>query len=230
MPDELYVHHYDRQDPRLGRVVAHDPRSRAFAATAPIDTSTWRNRAIRLYDPTPNPNQCHGECTGVAQCMMFNAVGNRKAGQVLRMGNAHDIYALATTLDPFTGAWPPDDTGSSGLAAAKASQRLGFGGEYRWIFNGAQGVRQQVQLGRIVAVGTRWDWNMFNPDANGIVEPGGGEAGGHEWAVRGDDVDRDLALARCWWGPGFRDFWIRWSHLDELLADNGDAHVQDVVR
>lgn len=229
---DLYVKQLDQKDRRLGRQVVHDPQSRRFAVAEPIDTATWRNKAVRVYDPIPNPNQCHGECTGVAQCVLFNAVGNRKLGQVLRMDDAHRVYSLATTLDPWPGAWVSpawDDTGSSGLAAAKASQRLGLGGEYRWEFRGVMGVIDQVQRGRVVAVGTRWDWRMFDPDNAGIIEPGGGSAGGHEWTVRRVDVDRELAGVHCWWGVEWRDYWIRWSHLEELLADDGDAHVQDVA-
>lgn len=222
---DLYVRRFERNDRRLGRVVVHDPRSRAFAFPATVDTTTWRTRSIRLYDPIPNPDQTIGNCTGCAKAMQFNAVGNRVTGQVLRMADADYIYSRATTLDPWPGAYPPDDTGSSGLAAAKAAQQLGLGGTYRWIFNGADGVVQAVMAGHVVNVGTRWDNRMFHQDADGRVEPGGSVAGGHEWTVRGFDADRDWVLGRCWWG-GFRDFWIRRDHLGDLLADDGDALVQ----
>lgn len=222
---DLYVRRFERSDRRLGRVVVHDPRSRAFAFPATVDTTTWRTRSIRLYDPIPNPDQVIGNCTGCAKAMQFNAVGNRVTGQVLRMADADYIYSRATTLDPWPGAYPPDDTGSSGLAAAKAAQQLGLGGTYRWIFNGADGVVQAVMAGHVVNVGTRWDNRMFHQDADGRVEPGGSVAGGHEWTVRGFDADRDWVLGRCWWG-GFRDFWIRRDHLGDLLADDGDALVQ----
>ena len=213
-------------DARLGRHVHHDPRSRAYALAPTVDRSTWHTKAIRIYDPHPNPNQAIGDCTGVAKCIMFNAVGNRKRGQVLNMDDAVRIYSLATQLDSFTGTYPPTDTGSSGLAAAKAAQQLGLGGEYRWLFGGADVVIQAVMDGHVVNVGTRWDQQMFTPDADGRVHPGGAVAGGHEWSVRGYDAHRDWALGRCWWGPSFRDFWISRFDLAALLADQGDAHVQ----
>jgi len=221
----MYVKQIQQHDVRLGRQIVHDPRSRAFASPLSVDKSRWRDKAIRIYDPSPNPNQCHGECTGCAKCMQLNAVGNRVAGRVLNMDDAHRIYGLATTLDPWAGSFPPDDTGSSGLAAAKAAQRLGLGGEYRWRFDGADGVIEEVMAGHVVNVGTRWDDRMFDLDRDGRVEPGGAVAGGHEWSVRGYREDRDWVLGRCWWGS-FRDFWIRRDHLAELLADDGDAHVQ----
>jgi len=192
---------------------------------ATVDTSTWRTKSIRVYDPTPNPNQQIGDCTGCAKAIQFNAAGNRRTGQVLGMDTADRVYSLATMLDPWQGSYPPDDTGSSGLAAAKAAQQLGLGGEYRWIFNGADGVVQAVMDGHVVNVGTRWDQRMFDI-VQGFVTPGGAVAGGHEWSVRGYDEPKDALMGRCWWGPDFRDFYIKREHLAELLADDGDALVQ----
>lgn len=221
----MYTKQLPTDDPRLGRHVVHDPRSLAFAVDNPIDPSTWHDKSIRIYDPKPNPNQTIGNCTGVAKCVMFNAVGNRKTGDVLTMQIAVDIYSVATTLDPWEGSYLPDDTGSSGLAAAKAAQQMGFGGEYNWVLSAADGVVQEIMNGTPVNVGTRWDYDMFHPDDTGQVHPGGGVAGGHEWTVRGYDKSRDLLLGRCWWGS-FRDFWISRADLTALLIDDGDAHTQ----
>lgn len=218
-------HTYDHQDYRLGRNVLHDRRSRNFPLAATVDRSTWRDKAVRIYDPLPNPNQCHGECTGVSKVSSFNAVGNRRKGEVLRIEEAHAIYSRASQIDPWEGSWPPDDTGSSTLGAAKAAQEQGFGGEYRWLFGGADEVIQATMHGEVVVVGSRWDWNMFNQDSEGRIRLGGGEAGGHAYIIRGYRESKDWALGRCWWG-GFRDFWIARSDLDILLRDYGDAHVQ----
>jgi len=213
-------------DKRLGRQKVHDPVSRGWPLSMGIDRNKWRTKSVRIYDPRPNPNQCHGECTGVAKAMQFNSIGNRVKGKVLRMDDAHKIYSLATTLDPWQGNWPPTDTGSSGLASCKAAEKLKLGGSYRHIFRGADEVVQLIQEGRAVSVGTWWMWDMFDPDDNGIIEPTGGRAGGHQYIARGYDVKRDLVRIRCWWGE-FRDAWIRRAHLNDLLMDGGDAHVQD---
>lgn len=210
----------------LGRQLVHDPRSRGFPIDVPIDRSTWRDKRIRLYDPEVNPDQCHGECTGCAKSMEFNALGNRVSGQVLDMDDAHQIYSTASNLDPFEGAWPPTDTGSSGLAACKAAQKLGLGGAYRHVFKGADEVVQLIQSGRVVNIGTWWYDGMFNRNAQGIIEPTGPRVGGHQYIARGYAVRTDLVLIRCWWGS-FRDVWIRRTHLDRLLMDDGDAHIQD---
>lgn len=222
---EMKVIVYPVDDPRLGRNVVHDPRSRGFAAPTPVDPGTWRTRALRVYDPIPNPNQTLGCCTGVSKCVAFNTVGSRRTGRILTMDDAVVCYSRATRLDPWTGYWPPDDTGSSGLAAAKAAQALGWGGAYYWLFGGADDVVGQIMLGNPVSVGTAWYDDMFNPDSRGQVHPTGPLVGGHQWTVRGYDKPSDRLLGRCWWG-GFRDFWISRADLDSLLDDNGDAHVQ----
>jgi hypothetical protein len=226
----IYRRELPRLDPRLGRTIAHDPRSRGFARPTPVDKSTWRTKTIRIYDPVPNPNQVIGNCTGVGKCVEFNSVGDRKTGVILKMHDADRIYSLATHLDNFAGAWNLDgsgqDTGSSGLYAAKAAAQLGLGGDYFWIFDGADGVVQAVMDGDTVEIGSRWDQPMFDPDSDGVVHPDPRRvAGGHEWTVRGYDKARDLIMGRCWWGS-FRDFWISRRDLDALLADDGDAHVQ----
>jgi hypothetical protein len=222
---DLYVRRFDRQDPRLGRQVVHDPRSRAFPLATAVDTSTWRSKAIRIYDPAPNPSQVIGNCTGCAKAIQLNAAGNRKTGVVLRMADADRIYSLATSLDPWPGAYPPDDTGSSGGAAAKAAPQLGLGGTYRWVFNGADGVVQAVMDGLVVNVGTSWTYGMFDPDANGFIEPTGAVAGGHEYSARGYVEPLDAVIIRCWWGS-FRDVLIKREHLNDLIMDDGDALVQ----
>lgn len=210
--------------------MVHDERSRAFAMpTRAVDRSTWRDKAVRLYDPRSNPAQSVGNCTMCAKAMQFNAVGNRRAGIVLGMGWALDGYRAVTRIDPFPGQWEPDDTGSSGLASCKAAQQSGDGGEYRWLFGGADEVVQNIMEGYAISAGTWWYGDMF--EANGtfaglpIFAPTGGQVGGHQYVLRGYDKDSDLVLGRCWWG-GIRDFWIFRENLDMLLRDGGDAHWQ----
>jgi hypothetical protein len=223
---DLHVIRVEQQDPRLGRNVVHDPRSRRFAA--PRQTVVRRNKAHRVYDPRPNPNQQLGLCTGAAECMMANAVGNRVAGVVLGMGTAERIYSRATQIDPWPGSWPPEDTGSSGLAAAKAAVEQGIGESYEWYF-GIDAVLDGLQS-YAISVGTWWMWDMFNPDPHTkIVRPTGGRAGGHQWLLRAHDVSASRTVGKqlieglCWWGA-FRYFRMTVDDFAELLADDGDAH------
>lgn len=233
MIEEQYLERAEqipRRDHRLGRNIVHDQRSRGFALGATIDRSTWETKRIRVYDPSPNPNQCHGECTCCAQCMLFNTAGNRKKGVVLNMDMAHKLYSLATQLDPFPGSWTApswDDTGSSGLAAATASQTYRLGGTYRWLFGGADEVVQTIMNGRTVSIGTKWYDGMFDPNTHGVIEPTGSLAGGHQYLGRGYYEPWDAVELRCWWG-GYRDVYIKREQLNDLIMDGGDVHTQDV--
>lgn len=222
---DLDVELIDQYHPYLGRHKVHDPRSKDYSARLLIRRDSWIDRTIRIFDPTPNPNQCHGECTAVAKCVQFNAVGNRVKGVRLDMEDAHELYHLETTIDPFKGEWPPDDTGSSGLASAKAAQKLGLGKDYWHIFNGADGIVQAIQQGHVVSVGTLWYESMFSPDEHGIIKPSGKVVGGHQFSARAYHVRSDLVTIRCWWGD-FRDVRIKRDDLNDLVMDGGDAHIQ----
>jgi len=228
-PDDLYAVRINQADPRLGRQIVHDPRSRRFAAAPRTTTAKRQNRSHRIWDPHPNPNQVIGNCTGVAECVMGNSAGNRHKGVTLDMQDAVRIYSLATSLDPFDGAYPPEDTGSSGLAAAKAAVQLGIGDRYEWYF-GIDAVLDGLQ-DHTLSVGTWWYWDMFNATSqNRLVRPTGGKAGGHQWALYKHDVSvSKLSIGKqrvggiCWWGS-YRYFELTVDDFAELLADDGDVH------
>lgn len=224
---DLFIKEIPASDPRLKRHVVHDPRSRDWALPTPIDKSTWRSKKIPVYDPRPNPNQPNGCCTAVSKCIQLNARGNRgpQPRRTLTMDDAQTLYAYETSIDPFPGQMPDQDTGSNGLAACKAAQHFGLGADYFWIFDGVDGVIQAIMNNEVVSVGTRWENDMFHPDERGQIHLGGGVAGGHQWSVRGVDLRHSLFVGRCWWGD-FQDFLISFDDLSTLLADNGDAHVQ----
>lgn len=225
------VEQVKQESPLLGRNLNHDERSRSFPMTAAetVTRSDWRDKRVRLYAPLPNPNQPVGCCTGVAKASQFNAVGNRRKGRVLDMDDALEIYSKASQLDPWAGSWPPEDTGSSGLASAKAAQQLGLGGTYRWLFGGADEVVSTIMLGEVVSVGSWWHADMMYLPKDKVIRPTGGRVGGHQYVARGYDKSKDLVLCRNWWGPDFRDFWLARTDLDHLLRDQGDAHVQYVI-
>lgn len=222
----IVVEQVEQQDPRLGRHLVHDARSRAFPANIGIDPATWRSRTLRVIDPRPNPNQPVGCCTMCAKAMQLNTVGNRKVGRVLGLGWALQTYEWETANDDIEGAYPPDDTGSSGLASCKTAVQFGVGGVYRWLFGGVDEVVQAVVNGESISVGTWWYDSMFYPDDSNTIHVSGRRVGGHQYLVRGYNKAIDRLLVRCWWGYDFRDVWIARGALGDLLADGGDAHHQ----
>jgi hypothetical protein len=216
----------------MGRHVVHDPASRAFAHTAkpPVAVGdlaerTWRHR---FYNPRPVPKQLIGCCTGVDQVVKANAAGNRVKGQVLTMDTAVQLYQRATQLDPWPGQYPPEDTGSSGLAACKAAKELGLISRYEWVFGGHDALLAALWH-RPVGLGTWWYSKMFYPDPKTLlVEPAGPKVGGHQWTLIGWDGSARQFDGLCWWGPDFGArgrFRISADAVAQLRADDGDAHV-----
>ncbi|GHE80100.1 hypothetical protein GCM10014715_39330 [Streptomyces spiralis] len=132
------------------------------------------------------------------------------------------LYAEATGLDDADGTFPPADTGSSGLAIAKALKRRGLVGHYRHATN-ATAVASLLQTGGLL-FGVPWFKAWFEPDRYGFIDGGDWEssplAGGHEIFVTGlEQVVQDHA-GRV--EPGstvirFRNSWSR------SWGDDGDG-------
>lgn len=222
---------------RLGRHVDHDPRSRGFAAPelheAALVSVRWTRRA-----PVWDQGQV-GSCTGNAAAgwlVTDNAARpgiTRVNGQAVDEAYARDVvYHLATVLDEFPGDWPPDDGGSSGLAAAKALQRLGLCGAYTHALS-LRAVQTALQSGPVL-VGTAWYNSMFEPTPEGRVrvDQASGLAGGHEYLADELDVDRGRVWLTNSWGSGWGVAGRAWLALDDLgalLADDGDATIPSPV-
>jgi hypothetical protein len=220
-------------DPRLGRQLVHDRRSRAFAAplgNATVPTSEVR---LRMYGPTPTPSQAVGCCTAVAEMVMGN-IGNRRSGEVLGMAEALDVYRGATRRDPWEGSWEPDDTGSSGLAAAKEAMERGYVQRFEWMFSLDAGLAS-IGEGLPVSMGAWWPAAAFYVDRSisaplPVLRADGPYAGGHQWTIWGWNPRRDLVYGLCWWGPdwpvprGHGRFAMRRTDVERLLADGGDLH------
>lgn len=212
----------------LGRNIVHDPKSKDHRASVPRQVLSTPLRTVqhRRYDPTPEPRQSIGNCTMVAECMMGNTVNNRIRGEVLDMEIADKGYARATQLDPWPYEYPPHDTGSSGLAAAKAAVEIGISTKYEWYF-GVEHILQGLQT-RPISFGGYWYYDMFNATKDKpLVTPTGGKAGGHQWVLSGYNAERELIVGECWWGAGFGingRFYMTVPQFRILVEDDGDAH------
>ncbi len=75
-------------------------------------------------------------------------------------------------------------------------------------------------------IGINWHNDMYDPDANGFVQPIGGIAGGHAILANGVNVrDRTVTLHNSWgktWGIQ-GECKVRWSDMEKLLADDGEV-------
>ena len=115
-----------------------------------------------------------GSCTGNAT---VDALGCSPYYETLTMGQqqgslnealAVKIYSLATTLDNYPGSYPPEDTGSDGLSAAKAAQQSGYISGYTHALSLNDALSALV-LGPVI-VGIDWYEGFDNPDTTGLIE------------------------------------------------------------
>jgi hypothetical protein len=134
------------------------------------------------------------------------------------------LYSLATELDEWEGVYPPEDTGSSGLAVAKAGIQLGFFSTYNHAF-GFEHFTSTLQTQPVI-VGTYWLSQMFNPDADGRVQVKGTVEGGHEYLALGVDYETETLTFLNSWGPSWGAngrFKISFADFAFLLNQEGDA-------
>jgi hypothetical protein len=205
----------------LGRKVQHDVRSFKFAAPAlqPVRTKLWRRYGAILDQGDL------GSCTGNAAAHAANSLPlHTTGGKILLESDAVSLYKRATELDNVEGTYPPDDTGSSGLAVAKAGVEKGIWTRYEWAF-GFDHALSSLMEGPLL-IGTNWYYDMFYPNVNGFVTPTGENVGGHEYLLTGVSVvGKYVTCTNSWsnlWGLNGR-FRIRFADFQRLLSEDGDA-------
>lgn len=208
----------------LGRRVQFDEKSRGFAA---FGARTIRSRVRhRVSGSRLNQGEV-GACTGFALVACRNTAPNRVLyEESFGSDVALRVYSLATRLDPFPGYYPPEDTGSSGLAACKAGVRLGLISSYQWCFGLDHLIT--VLARRPVIAGTTWFSTMFEPDATGRVRVEGDEVGGHEWLINGYDRIERVIFGVNSWGRGWGKngcFVVGFDDMARLLKMDGDLKV-----
>lgn len=215
----------------LGRHVVHDPRSRAYRA----DTSgvTLRRVIHAHHGPVLDQGQV-GSCTGNSGAQCLNCAPLHRAGERLYgEGDAVAFYSDATKLDSWPGSYPPDDTGSSGLAVGKALQARGLISRYEWGFGIDDALKLAVK--DVLSIGVEWTQAMFDPTPDGFIAPTGVVRGGHQPMVRGIDPVEEWVLILNSWGPGWGG-WVdrgrrvyagharmRFADFGTLLERQGDV-------
>jgi hypothetical protein len=212
-----FIHEHEVRGKRLGRHVRHDPRSWNFPAPMAAEIVSVRHRRL-----VPIFNQGDlGSCTGNA------AVGCLSTAPYKHKGKETDaiaVYKAATKLDRIRGTYPPDDTGSSGLAAMKALRQMGWIEAYTHAFGLKSALRALVLRPGIT--GIAWRSGCDNPDKDGVVRYSGPVRGGHELELVGIDLEKKLVwFANCWgptWGKkGY--FAMSFDDYGSALSDHGDA-------
>jgi hypothetical protein len=123
------------------------------------------------------------------------------------------LYEDATVVDGYPGTYPPEDTGSSGLAICKVLKTRGTIAGYRWART-AYGLLRLLQNGPVLQ-GMPWYEAFFEPDAHGFIDASSTwqssrVAGGHEVEAIGVELDSSDAFDSVItyvnsWGTGWGD-------------------------
>jgi hypothetical protein len=240
------------QHRQLGRHVEHDPRSLQFAhgvlPKTAIKSVEWTRRI-----PILDQGQL-GSCTGNAgtgvlgtdsvgrtasTTVTISAAGAAASHGLFTAGThtldeafAVALYSLATILDGVSGAYPPTDTGSTGLGVAKALKALGLAGGYTHAFSIAA-LNSALQTGPVM-IGITWYNSMFDPKTDGqiVVDPSSGVAGGHELELNAFDATTgEYQVPNSWnetWGRSGYGYFPTVA-LTSLLSQQGDVTVPSLT-
>jgi hypothetical protein len=223
----VYRRDLPRTDPRLGRHVHHDERSRnyAFDSSDIVITSVVHARAIGILDQSRV-----GSCTGnagigaLATDPVFDPVKAETFYPMTESG-ALKLYSDAEDVDG-DGPYPPNDNGSCGLSIAKCLQRANLISGYQHTFS-LEDALKALMTGPVL-FGTNWYDRMFAPDPDGRVQIGGSLAGGHEIVARQVEAETDRVWFDNSWGEGWGvkgRFYLIFDDLGMLLGQDGDIVV-----
>lgn len=213
---------------RIGRHENFDEKSKNYRAITPevqrqLKTRTW-NRTLPALSQGKLGSCTGNSCVGLLATEPNSSDGiadNVKLDQAL----AIKIYSRATEIDPFSGTYPPTDTGSSVLSAMKAAKEFGLIKEYRWCFGLEEVLIALSNLGP-VSIGVRWYQGFDKPDCKGFVKISGSKRGGHAFQLIGIDVEKRVVWAVNSWGSSWGKngrFCFSFEDLDRLLKENGEA-------
>lgn len=228
----IFRERYKPSDPRLGRHVLHDSRSLNFQVE-PESVDTLQSVRHQRYIPILDQGQL-GSCTGNAAVgclgtgLFWDTIKGKNVIDLNSMKADEDyaiqVYSEATHLDPYSGAYPPTDTGSDGLSVAKVLKAHGLISGYLHATSLAAALTALSKQPLIT--GTKWLNGMFTPMVDGKLNISGSLAGGHEYVLDELDVEnRRVWMANSWnlnWGRQGRAY-LSWDDFGQLLADNGDV-------
>lgn len=225
----IVVKRFEPKDPRLGRHVVHDSRSLRYLAPR-RDPATLTSRSHSIAVPIMDQGSV-GSCTGHAGTALLGGTAYWLAGRdAIGPGDPHvfaeNLYGDATLIDPWTGSWRPDDTGSDGLSIAKVLKARGLISGYQHATSLEAVLTALAQ--RPVIVGTSWYEGMYDTSWEGEINVAGQTLGGHEYCLDEIDVERQRVWMRNSWGGGYGLLgraWMSWDALRRLLADYGDCTV-----
>ena len=227
------VRRYEPRDPRLGRHFRQDSRSLRYLAPE-LPRTALTSKKHYSYIPVLDQGDI-GSCTGNAavKAMSYGDLYSTVTKRVLSTTDTNtnqtiaiNVYSEATKLDPWPGAYPPEDTGSDGLSVAKVLFSRGWVSGYTHATT-LDAVLTALQT-RPVITGTAWYEGMYDVEADGRIRPTGEELGGHEYVLDEVDIENQRVWMQNSWGPHWGvngRAYITFEDYTVLLKYYGDATV-----
>lgn len=216
----------------LGRHVHQDSRSLAYPylgaqvrETVTLKTVLWK-RDIPILDQGDV-----GSCTGNAET---GALGSDPLNATLPAGHpalneaeALKLYSAAEDIDG-DGPYPPQDNGSTGLSVCKAAKNAGLISGYTHATT-LDETLQALMAGPVI-IGVNWYDSFDQPASDGTIaiSRGAQVRGGHEFVVRGVDVDTKMLHADNSWGTSWGvngSMQLSYATYQRLLSEQGDCTV-----
>jgi hypothetical protein len=187
-------------------------------------------KSLRAVAPPPTPGVTKNEWELLIQldqgqtphCVGFGSAAWGNSAPIedsFHNADGHKIYYMAKVID----GEPGKEDGSSVHSGVKAMKQLGRVQSY-YFGSTVDVLKQWILEQNPVICGTDWFNDMFNPDANGVVVPTGGVAGGHCYLMLGYDESTDLFEFDNSWGPSWGKkgrFFMHASDVQTLMDRSG---------
>lgn len=211
---------------------ANDPQSQSYLHAGKYDPTKLIVKH-GAYGPILSQGDV-GACAGFSDADIMNMAkfsharwrGSRRRSY---LGNSVGLrfYHEATVIDEWPGEqYPPDDNGTSVLAAMKALKADGFIDRYEWgwdIDTFIAALQHQP-----VVLGTLWTDGMSEPSPSGLIRVTGDVVGGHAYSAYQLNLTTGRAKCRNHWTPRWGvsgDFWLDLEDVDWLLAEQQQGEV-----
>lgn len=205
------------------RLVSFDERSRNYNVRRVLDTTTPRSYTWSV--PVRLDQGSEGACVGFG--WTHEAAAKPVPITGVNDNTAYEIYRSALTLDE----WPGENyEGTSVIAGAKAAQRAGWIGEYRWAFSVQDALVAISRKGPAV-IGVDWREGMWDTDAKGFIHATGPQLGGHCTLVNGVNVPGRYVTITNSWGPSWGvngTCKLSWDDFADLLSFDGECCIPTV--